>query len=187
MSGLLHSCLTSRARLTEARFTLIELLTVIAIIAILAGLLLPVLAGARNRARQTQCLGNLRQLGIAITAYAGDSKDRLPCCSRLGDGSLYGLPGLRTVLRSYVNEPETFHCPIDHGTDSLFATEGTSYEWNTFLNGRFIDRATLQVIGLEFAPPLLGDGEKNHPPAGRNYLYSDGRVTQSLETLIHAP
>jgi len=172
---------------TEAPFTLIELLTVVAIVAILAGLLLPALASARNRARQTQCIGNLRQLGIAVTVYAGDSKDRLPCCSRLGDGSLYGLPGLRTVLRTYVADAELFHCPADPGATGLFATEGTSYEWNTFLNGRFIDHATLQVIGLLLAPPLLGDGDKHHPPSGRNYLYSDGRVTQSLEMLIHEP
>jgi prepilin-type N-terminal cleavage/methylation domain-containing protein/prepilin-type processing-associated H-X9-DG protein len=172
---------------TRARFTLLELLVVISIIAILAGLLLPVLASARNRARQVQCTGNLRQLGICVTLYAGDSRDRLPWCSRLSDGSLYGLPALRTVLNTYVKEPRIWHCPMDSAADGLFATEGTSYEWNTFLNGRFVDRATLRVVGLELAPPLLGDGEKFHPPSGRNYLYSDGHVTQSLEMLIHEP
>ena len=170
---------------THAEFTLIELLVVIAIIAVLAGMILPALASARHKARQTECKGNLRQLGIAITLYAGDSKDHLPCCSRLSDGSLFGLPGLRTVLKSHAQEPRLYHCPVDQGEEGLFETGGTSYEWNTFLNGRFIDRATLRVAGLELAPPLLGDAEKFHPPSGRNYLYSDGRVTQSLEMLIN--
>lgn len=178
-----------RTRHREKRrfFTLIELLVVIGIISILAGLLLPTLVGARQKAWQSQCINNLRQIGIAVTLYAGDNRDRLPSCSRLGDGTLYGLPGLRTVLQPYVPVARSFHCPSDQGPDSLFASVGTSYEWNTLVNGRFIDRATLQVAGLRLAPPLVGDGEKFHPPGRRNYLYSDGRVTQSLEMLIDEP
>ena len=59
-------------------FTLIELLVVIAIIAILAAILFPVFAQAREKARQTQCLSNMKQLGLAVTMYRGDWDDYYP-------------------------------------------------------------------------------------------------------------
>ena len=75
--GTTHGC---RAEISDGRqgFTLIELLVVLAIVALLASLILPALASAKEAGRRARCISNLRQIGIAIQAYAVDHHGEIP-------------------------------------------------------------------------------------------------------------
>jgi prepilin-type N-terminal cleavage/methylation domain-containing protein len=71
-------CLLTRGNRRHGAFTLSELLVVIGIVALLMGLLVPVLASARASARKIACLANLRQIGVALHSYADDNRGNIP-------------------------------------------------------------------------------------------------------------
>src|ERR1051326_6785851 len=86
----------------QCAFTLIELLVVVAIIAVLAAILLPTLQNAKEAAKRTQCMNNLRQLGIAFVSYAGDNNGWLPTASA-SDMTATGSPYPLTVYCRFAN------------------------------------------------------------------------------------
>jgi prepilin-type N-terminal cleavage/methylation domain-containing protein/prepilin-type processing-associated H-X9-DG protein len=123
---------------TRRGFTLIELLVVIAIIAILAAILFPVFAKAREKARQTSCLSNMKQLGLGMMQYAQDYDERFPGCNGSGYsgldlampvvqwpeygtfkwyGGTYGYAmGWEFVIYPYIKNSQVYKCPsTDYG------------------------------------------------------------------------
>lgn len=163
-------------------FTLIELLVVIGIIAVLAGLLFPVFARARASARQTQCISNLRQIGMSIELYAMDYSDLYPFAVDPTDRYtpqiwweypewqqwIPYMPFLHEVLQPYQKSAEIWRCPADTGFDvqdftgepfparpTLYERYGTSYLFRTEIAFRL-----LRIGGMQYPAEvnMLFDG-----------------------------
>ncbi len=162
-------------------FTLIELLVVIAIIAILASILFPVFAQARDKARQTACISNAKQLSLGVSMYAQDYDEVVPAAFSEWNIPVYDGPtGRQTnypsywyvVVQPYVKDTKVVKCPSDYDKGIP-----TSYAYNyPHMSYRLAYPTTLFTLAQYEAPSeTLVFGESQAGPGQQawtlNYLY----------------
>lgn len=151
-------------------FTLIELLVVIAIIALLAAILFPVFARARENARRSSCQSNLKQIGLGIMQYTQDFDERMPQqggLEQVAGGRTYS-PSWRVKVYPYVKSTQIFQCPSNPRARTQIAedTTGRQYEtteagWNP-ISGQ-PKMMISYAMNIRFGGPKATGTNGNHP------------------------
>ena len=174
-------------------FSLIELLVVIGVISILAGILMPTLSLAKRQARTIVCRSNLRQAGLALRMYLNAYNDVMPYAAQMPSQPGNTRPAIADALKPYLDDPEALRCPEDVGNQTFetrsgsyylerprFETEKSSYEYMSLLGGRRTQDTFLTERFGEQNTFVMYDYDPVHGKAGRpgakNYLFADGHA-----------
>jgi prepilin-type N-terminal cleavage/methylation domain-containing protein/prepilin-type processing-associated H-X9-DG protein len=182
---------------TRRGFTLIELLVVIAIIAILAAILFPVFAQARERARGISCVSNMKQMGTAMMMYVQDYDETFPIphlrVATINGGGQTAMP-IDSQLDPYVKNDQIWHCPSDATpivTDVIKAHfwDGNKYnpDISSIVTRSYSYIGRINTAGGGTADPNTGFGERfggtvSPPPMGIGVSMAD--VTTPADTFI---
>lgn len=177
-------------------FTLIELLVVIAIISILAAILFPVFARARENARRASCQSNLKQIALGVLMYAQDYDEKLP--SQAQSNAVYGWAN---AMQPYLKSAQIFQCPSEPTAQVANPLSHPSDQnWTDY----WINASAAGISDAQFVSPaltvLLGDGDANtHPQSSYgsstryyvtagavNTITSPGYCTTTLTTPVNA-
>jgi prepilin-type N-terminal cleavage/methylation domain-containing protein len=152
-------------------FTLIEMLIVLAVIGVLAGVGIPLARSAIGKSREATCLNQLRTLGVALEGYLQDHQQILPDLEAGRSSKTEDVAVLDVVLLPYVDSPDAFRCPQD---SKEFEKSGSSYLWNFTQSKRRITDLWFYQIDEDHPDkiPLITDKESWHP-SGTNFLYAD--------------
>lgn len=169
----------------NSAFTLLELMLVVSVIVLLAGLVFPVTESVRKQAESAACASNLRQIGLAVMQKVQDNGNLYPYVEGDPSNPVYspedGAQSLADTLKPYGITDKLLRCPSDVKADNYFTSRGSSYEWFSFIDGErdvsakiYLPEGTLVLPLMRF--PITADYKLVHSRKRMNILFADGHV-----------